>query len=84
MIQVTNKMEFDSAADILRSVRSVREKISMFFSPLKTAANKLHKEITGREKEVDGPYRGCEETIRRKMENFVTEEKRRISRKPPD
>lgn len=68
--------DFSIATGFTQDIRKVRQRISDFFKPLKETAFKLHRDITSREKSIDGPYLNAEQIIRRKMEVYVAEQKR--------
>ena len=75
-MSVTTLDEFSMATGATQEIRKIRTKIAEFFKPLKETAFKLHRDITSREKTIDGPYQNAELIIRGKMEGYVAEQNR--------
>jgi len=75
-LRVNNPENYSFAAEYLKAVKAAQKKVVDFFKPMKDAANKAHKEITGKEASAMIPLKEAEDTIKRKMLDYATEQER--------
>ena len=76
-IMVTNDEEYQGAAEFLKALKKQSGKVKEFFKPLKEAANKAHKEVCNREKQMLDPLTRCEAAIKRAVGDYLTEQERK-------
>ena len=76
-IMVTNDEEYQGAAEFLKEMKKQSGKVKEFFKPLKEAANKAHKEVCNREKQMLDPLTKCETAIKRAVGDYLAEQDRK-------
>lgn len=76
-IAVTNDEEYQGAAEFLKALKKQSGKVKEFFKPLKEAANKAHKEVCNREKQMLDPLTRCEAAIKRAAGDYLAEQERK-------
>jgi len=74
---VTNADQYAAGADFLKSVKSVKDKVTAYFEPMKSKAHATWKEICDQEKTLLDPLRLAEETAKRKLLSWKIEDDRR-------
>ncbi|HEQ71944.1 MAG TPA: hypothetical protein ENN69_05600 [Spirochaetia bacterium] len=77
--KITTKDESDAVSTYLGQVKSIRAKIAEFFRPEIDAANKLHKNLLAKMKQVDAAPLEAENRCRRMLSLWIEEERARVA-----
>jgi len=91
---VQSDSDYENAASFGKDVKQMIAKVTAFFEPMKKAANKAHREICAREKEMLSPLSNAERTLKETMGRYIErvererrkaeEEARRIAQEEAD
>ena len=76
-LTITDKISFDSAKELLLSIKDLRKQIDDTFSPIIDKAHQAHKEALAQKKKVENPLIEAEGIIKPRMASFLQEEERK-------
>lgn len=76
---ITAKDQSDQVTDYLSEIKTIRTKIAEFFRPEIDAANKLHKNLLAKMKQVDSGPADEESRCRRMLSTWLDSERRRVA-----
>jgi hypothetical protein len=75
-VLVRNQEERTGALEFAKRVKAAQKRVADFFEPLKTSAHKTWKAITSREAELLDPLKSAEQTVKRKVLDYDSEQER--------
>ena len=70
-IIIESDSDYTTAVTFGRELKNMASKIVSYFKPMKESANKLHKEICGREKLALTPVNNAESILKRTMSSYI-------------
>jgi len=77
-IDVSSDLGYSAAGSLLVQIKDMQKKIKEYWSPLKSATDKAHKDVVAREKEMLQPIAGAEIILKGKMGEY-TKRQRQIA-----
>jgi hypothetical protein len=74
--KVTDVETYSAAGSLVKTIKEARKKIVEYFQPMKSAAQKAHKEVCTREKEHLSPLDEAEKLVRNTISIYLNEQER--------